>query len=575
VASSGAGTSASSRGAVSVAGSPASSAGGASGAASKPAGSAGTTTPAGASAPAKPGAGGAFPTYIPLQGGPKPDYPAPGPQYTDGFDNFPAKPAKVINTPPGKGGNVTFMTIALFPSPNPFDQNPAWKAVNQALNANVQFNIVSPADYATKLATTMAGGDLPDGMFLYAGPGITSSLGVAPGTPQFVETQAADLTPYLAGDAIKDYPNLAALPTIAWKNSGSVYDNKVFMVPYARTQAYFLWLKNIAMYDGELGKDYTPKNGDDLKRVLKALTKPQQNVYAIASAIGGAGGLTNFAPLFGAPNNWALGSDGKLTKDWETPQYKEATGYVRDLWASGVYHPNSLNYASGVVARTDFAAGRFAIFWDSFGLGWADGWRRALSSKNDIGMIAPFSAHDGAKPEHFTSTAFLGATMLKKGSPDRLKEMLAILNYLAVPFGSAEDLLLEYGVKDTDYKLDDKGNPIPTDRGNADANYVPWKYVAYHTPALYAPDIPGYAKRQTDAEKLLAPYFVNDPTVGYVSNTQFSKGITLNKTVTDGLNDIVIGRRPLTDYDGLVQDWLKAGGEQIRKEYQDAVAAAK
>ncbi len=496
--------------------------------------------------------------------------------YTDGFDNYPANPAKVMSDqPPGKGSNLTFMSIALFPSPNPLDSNPAWKAVNQALNAKVQFNIVSPADYTTKLATTMAGGDLPDATFLYAAPGITSALGTAPGTPQFLEAQAADLTPYLAGDSIKDYPNLAALPTGAWKNSGAVVNNKLYLIPYARTQAYFLWLKNAGVYDGELGKDYVPKNGDDLKRVLKALTKPQQNLYAVAAAVGTAGGLSNFAPLFGAPNGWRLDAGGKLVKDWETPEWKEATGYVRDLWASGVYHPNSSTYASGVVARTDFAAGRFAVFWDSFGLGWQDGWRRALLNKIDVAAIAPFSAHDGGKPAHFTTTGFLGATFLKKGTPDHLKEMLAILNWLAVPFGCQEDLLLEYGVKDVDYKLDDKGNPIPTDRGNADANYVPWKYIAFHPPALYAPDIPGYAKRQTDAEKQLVPFFVNDPTLGLVSNTAFTKGISLAKTMNDGLNDIVVGRRPMSDYDQLVKDWLAGGGELIRKEYTDALAAAK
>ncbi len=136
-------------------------------------------------------------------------------------------------------------------------------------------------------------------------------------------------------------------------------------------------------------------------------------------------------------------------------------------------------------------------------------------------------------------------------------------------------MLLEYGVKDIDYKLDPKGNPIPTDRGNADADYVPWKYIAFHTPALHAPDIPGYAKRQTDAEKLLVPTFVDDPTLGLVSNTQFSKGIPLAKTVNDGLSDIVAGRRPMTDYDKLIKDWLAGGGAQIRKEYMDALAASK
>ena len=36
------------------------------------------------------------------------------------------------------------------------------------------------------------------------------------GLPQFLKAVAADLTPYLSGDAVRDYPNLANLPTSTW-----------------------------------------------------------------------------------------------------------------------------------------------------------------------------------------------------------------------------------------------------------------------------------------------------------------------------------------------------------------------
>ena len=40
------------------------------------------------------------------------------------------------------------------------------------------------------------------------------------------------------------------------------------------------------------------------------------------------------------------------------------------------------------------------------------------------------------------------------------------------------------------------------------------------------------------------------------------------------MTDVVTGRRPLTDYDQIVKDWLNNGGEQIRTEYQQSMAAA-
>ncbi len=42
----------------------------------------------------------------------------------------------------------------------------------------------------------------------------------------------------------------------------------------------------------------------------------------------------------------------------------------------------------------------------------------------------------------------------------------------------------------------------------------------------------------------------------------------------DGLAEILQGRRPLDDLDQLVTDWQSNGGEQMRKEYLEAMNAA-
>jgi len=104
-------------------------------------------------APAASKPGSVLPTYIPLQGGPKPDYPSAGEQYEDGWDNYPSPaPRAWTREAPGSGGPITALSNAFNPPGTPFDQNPAWQAVNKALNANVMFNLVAPADYAAKMA---------------------------------------------------------------------------------------------------------------------------------------------------------------------------------------------------------------------------------------------------------------------------------------------------------------------------------------------------------------------------------------------------------------------------------------
>ena len=152
----------------------------------------------------------------------------------------------------------------------------------------------------------MAGGDLPDVM-LIVGPGISGGSRL-PGLTQFLGSQCADLTPYLAGDASKNHPNLAAIPTFAWKNSGCARNGKLWMLPIERYYPGSMLLKNSEVYDSTIGKDYTPQNAADFKRVCQQLNRPRQNQWALGSYIDQMYYIYFFAAMFGAPNNWAIDS---------------------------------------------------------------------------------------------------------------------------------------------------------------------------------------------------------------------------------------------------------------------------
>jgi hypothetical protein len=86
-----------------------------------------------------------------------------------------------------------------------------------------------------------------------------------------------------------------------------------------------------------------------------------------------------------------------------------------------------------------------------------------------------------------------------------------------------------------------------------------------------APEFPSLLQQwETD----LAAVGVEDASVGLVSRTYAQKGATANRTLGDGLDDIVTGRRQLTDYAGLVKDWLATVGTAAKAEYEQAYAAA-
>jgi putative aldouronate transport system substrate-binding protein len=514
---------------------------------------------------------GPYPAYIPPQGGPKPDFASIGPLYEDGFRYYPSQRfrASTRADPPGAGSNILALMMVTRPAvPNTLENNPAWQQINKELNVNFQFNRPPPADYASKLATVMAGTDLPDVMCFRNG------LTGTPNLPQFLERSMADLTPHLGGDAAKDYPFLAALPTFAWNNGGCAYNGKLYMIPAMTPSLGNGFFRNVNIYDREIGPSYTPKSADDFKRVLQQLTRPSEGRWGIGAWQGSAFHIPMYAAMFGAPNNWLLESGEKLTKDRETPQFKEAVGYVRDLYASGVFHPDSLITTDNAAAGTAFTGGKWVVMVQGYAGTWQQQWFRSLALKppNAFMPIGPFAAQAGAKPAVYLSTSVNITTGLKKAPESRIAEVLRVLDWLAAPFGSDEDLLLTFGAADVDWKPDDNGHPVPTEQSNADAAAVNWKTIVVHPPVAYAVGLPDFAKATVDVEQELIPLAVDDPTLGLVSPTDNSRGIALTNTFHDGLVDIIAGRRPFSDYDQLVKDWQVGGGETIRQEYQKAIA---
>src|SRR5919201_4981637 len=332
-----------------------------------------TSQPAGSTA--QPAARNAYPTYLPVANAPKPDYANDDPRYDPGFDNYPANPYRATQSAPGSGSIVKVLIAAYYPLPIPFEQNTTWQEINRQLNANVQMNIIAGTDYRSKLATVMASDDLPDIIHLYQGWSAGQNL------PAFLKAKCADLTPYLGGDAAREYPYLAAIPTYAWKNAICAVDGQLFLMPIHRQLPTYpgagggYFFTNSDIWDKEIGADYNPKNADDLKRVLLQLNRPRDNRWAIGN-VGTATGTTEFlfglqtyAAAFGAPNVWKVDSSGKLVRDRETEEYKAAVAYLRDLMAAGVF---PLDVASMPNSRDGLVAGKFVLSVEGYGNGYKD-----------------------------------------------------------------------------------------------------------------------------------------------------------------------------------------------------------
>jgi putative aldouronate transport system substrate-binding protein len=390
-----------------------------------------------------------------------------------------------------------------------------------------------------------------------------------PIVPAFLDAKCTDLTPYLAGDAIRDYPNLAAIPTRSWKST--LVNGKIFGVPIP-LRPYFWWFWGHKEVLDQAGLGF-PKSAAEFKETATRVNKPQENVWALASeggsqyAFSTVNGLWN--AVFKAPNYWAVDSAGKFSYVFETDEYKQAMLYAADLNKAGLYHPKSLEYNT-LSARVDFMARKSIFRLDGLQPSpyWGGTNAVAMDPPSHITLVPPFAADGQSKPLYYFGRPNFGMTLLKKASEARVKEMLRILNFIASPFGSQEFHLLTYGVEGKDFNFSDQGNPVMTDMGRAEIGTFgsAWYSLTAPAPSYYSPADPKAPEVYQGYEKVLAPMGVEDASIGTFSSTFASKGTILLEGVGGSAQDIIAGRRAVGEWEQIVKDWQTNGGNQIKQE---------
>jgi putative aldouronate transport system substrate-binding protein len=537
-----------------------------------------TAAPAGQSAPAATSAAAVvsrsgrltLPLYIPPNS-PPPDVQG-GKITPPGYTKYPSKLIRSVPEPPAKGGDITVVTQTLGIVPPGMDANPVWQEMNKRIGATLKITITPFADYGAKLPTILAADDLPDMLFLPRGQPVA-------GFSQFLQAKAQDLTPFLSGDAIKEYPNLAAHPTGVWRTT--VINNKIYGVGDPIPPYFWVhWHHQELLEQAGIGP---PKNAADYKKIMQTLSKPNEGLYGIVAEAGYqyGYGMNNqlFTSIFGGPNQWSV-SNGKLTRLFETDQYKAALEYARDLWASGLYEPGSPGYNT-LSARQAMIARKGIFRWDgntadvfnSQGVG-AGNVGLNLQPPPRIRLVPPFPAQDGAKPTYPIYHGSFGMIMLKKAPDDRIKELLRVLNLIAAPFGTEEREIIAYGLEGRDFTRNNINAPVLSEFGRSEYMGQVFNGIVNPAPVYFDPLGGDYVPHVIEVLKQYEAVGVEDPTIGFYSDADARQGVIANQRFGDGITDIIAGRRPMTDLNGLIGEWKTNGGDQVRKEYEEAMAAA-
>ena len=492
-----------------------------------------------------------LPTYAAYTGV-TPDLPGTEQGVDPAFRRFPSDNPKAVPEKPGTGKeSMTGMANIYYAVPPGPNKNSYWAGLNDRLGIDLKLQMVGNADYTQKFATTIAGSELPDAM----------QMQTVANFPSLLDKRFTPLDEYLAGDAVKEYPNLANIPTRTWKSA--IFNGKIYGIPIPRGAIGSYNFIRQDLFEAK-GLSPEPKGYDELIETTKALTDPKKRRWTFALIAQPFGMLGR---MNGEPNGWRYEND-KLTNRYETEEYKQSLTDMITMWKSGVIHPDAFDTAQPF--KQLFNAGTCAINAHDGYPGWTQYILDNTSTPGfKLGLMPDYSRDGKELAKWAYGSGVYSITSLKKqDSADKIKLILRVLNWLAAPFGTEEYLYRLYGEEGVDHKMTADGDPVLTKTGTANT-VLPIRYLADAPYAIYQPGRPQDADTQHKYQSLEIPTGIANPTVGLFSNAYASKNATIDKNFNDGVNQIIQGRKPISELDSLLSAWKSGGGDEMRKEYQD------
>lgn len=468
---------------------------------------------------------------------------------------YPKKLTKSVAKAPGDGSRITALTETFTTPAPPQAKNAYWQELNKRLGSQFDMTIVveEGAGYPGKFNAIIASGDIPDLVWFPPNQGLQH-------VPELLDAKFHDLTPHLSGDAVKKYPNLANLPTTAWKTA--VINGKIRGVAVAYGSMGQVYVVNQDFWKPVGGAEFT--GAEDFLAKGKELLDAKRNKYVLEPAY--VNHVGQFAQWFGAPAAWRL-EDGKLTHLYETEEYLEAVAFAVKVRKAGLFWPDpNLSTTMEKVAQ-----GSLGAYVQSFPSFLTD----VKTYDFPFGVIVPFAGKAGATPSYTLGYGSVGYTAIsKKADTKRVEMLLRVLDYLAAPFGTEERLFLDNGIEGTHYTRTSNGDIKLTTKGNAEAvtTAMPLAFLANTPEYIYLPGKSELASKIHGWQEELLKLGKANPTSGHFSDTSTKKSASIGTAVSDTVLDVVAGRKPISAFQDQVKKWRSGGGDQMRAEYEASIA---
>lgn len=447
--------------------------------------------------------------------------------------------------------------------------------INERFNVDYRPQYVAHSDYLQKLSAVVASGDIPD---------IIITEGADSNFYKWAKQGA-----FLPLDEYMDkYDTFKLIPENIRK--AVTIDGKIYAIQRYLTENYELtpvirkdWLDNLGLK--------VPTNYEELKEVAIAFTKndPDGNgkddTYGMAMS-------QNINPHYGMGAYWDWNvwyhknQDGQFIPGFISEARKQHISFLADLYKEGAITKDFalLNWAQ---TNKEFYSGKAGIFIGT-PRGMTPTYMQGLVDivpEADIVPIPPFEAPDGSQG-FSSSPGYYGIIMLNaklKDQPAKVEKILEMIDFGRKFYPQEErnssnpDFDWLNGGENVGYKIVDGSiHRESNEKGLSPFDYLPDErmWAPNDLANGYSKEYPVELLRKLAAELETmhseTKHYIN-PMNAVFSETRSAKGSELDKFLFTEQTKMIVGERPISDWDKMVQEWMDKGGAQIIKEANEGM----
>jgi putative aldouronate transport system substrate-binding protein len=294
----------------------------------------------------------------------------------------------------------------------------------------------------------------------------------------------------------------------------------------------------------------------------------------------------NIQVWFGAPNGWGIDKKGELIPAHQTAEYDEALKWFRKIYSEGLVNKDFATYDSSkwdnllrsetnVAGFTVDVGDRFIKLGEFF---------EKNNMPGKVQMVGGF-ANSKAEEKLLPTEGFNGILAFSKSKIKTEEDLKSSLDFVD-KLSDAEILnVINYGFEGVHWNLNKQLGYVE----NIDISKQPELGYArglkqiltgYVSPEQHAKELPAAplneirtlaAQVQLENEK----YVVKNPASAYTSPTYVKVGAELTKIIEDARIKYIMGEIDDVGLQAAKEQWLKAGGQEVIKEYNELYKANK